>query len=136
MIAKAEAKYVRLSPRKASLVVDMVKGKTVEEAVFILENVNKRAARPIKKVLDSAFANANFNRQEKFLSKDLYISRLLANGGPMLMRYRAATMGRATPVRHRTTHLRVELESVASKGGNAAKKAGKKVKSVKTKAES
>ena len=128
MIAKAEAKYVRMSPRKAGLVVDLLKGKTVEQANFILDNVNKGAAAPIKKVLGSAFANANFNRQEKFLSKDLYISKLLANGGPMLVRFRAATMGRATSVRHRTTHLRVELEAVQEKIGKIEKKSIKRKK--------
>jgi large subunit ribosomal protein L22 len=132
MIAKAEARYVRMSPRKAGLVVDLIKGKTVEEANFILDNVNKVAAVPIKKVLDSAFANANFNRQEKFLSKDLYISKLLANGGPMLVRYRAATMGRATSVRHRTTHFHVELEAVP---GPAVKEVKNSKRTKKTKAE-
>ena len=132
MIAKAEAKYVRMSPRKAGLVADLLKGKTVEQANFILDNVNKGAAVPIKKVLGSAFANANFNRQEKFLSKDLYISKLLANGGPMLVRFRAATMGRATSVRHRTTHLHVELEAVRENLGKIDKKS---IKQKKTKAE-
>jgi len=132
MIAKAEAKYVRMSPRKAGLVVDLLKGKTVEQANFILDNVNKGVAVPIKKVLGSAFANANFNRQEKFLSKDLYISKLFANGGPMLVRFRAATMGRATSVRHRTTHLRVELEAVQKEVGKVDKKS---IKRKKTKAE-
>jgi large subunit ribosomal protein L22 len=135
MIAKAEAKYVRMSPRKAGLVVDLLKGKTVEQANFILDNVNKGAAVPIKKVLGSAFANANFNRQEKFLSKDLYISKLLANGGPMLVRFRAATMGRATSVRHRTTHLCVELEAVEVVREKSEKIEKKSIKRKKTKAE-
>ncbi|HPN72497.1 MAG TPA: 50S ribosomal protein L22 [Candidatus Omnitrophota bacterium] len=133
MIAKAEAKYIRMSPRKAGLVVALIKGKTVEEANFILDNVNKMAAVPIRKVLSSAFANANFNRQEKFLTNDLYISQLSANGGPMLVRYRAATMGRATSVRHRTTHLKVELEVVPERAVKIAEKSKKKKK---TKAES
>jgi len=132
MIAKAEAKYVRLSPRKAGLVMDLLKGKTVEEANFILDNVNKGVAVPIKKVLGSAFANANFNRQEKFLLKDLFISRLSANGGPMLVRFRAATMGRATSVRHRSTHLKVELDMVT---GKIEKKSKRSVRKKKTKAE-
>lgn len=128
MIAKAEAKYVRMSPRKAGLVVALIKGKTVEEANFILDNANKGAVVSIKKVLSSAFANANFNRQEKFLSKDLFISKLLANGGPMLVRYRAATMGRATPIRHRTTHLHVELEAVSQEDVKTVKKSKRNTK--------
>lgn len=115
MVSRAEAKYVRVSSRKVSLVTELIKGKTVDEANFILDNVNKRAAVPVKKVLLSALANANFNRQEKFLKGDLFISRIVADGGPMLMRYRAATMGRATPVRHRTAHIRIELDEVANK---------------------
>ena len=112
MLAKAEAKYIRLSPRKARLVLDLIKGKTVEQANYILDNVNKRAQKPIKKVLNSAFANANQNRTDKVLSKDAYISIIRADSGPYLMRYRAATMGRATPIRHRTSHIHVELEQV------------------------
>jgi large subunit ribosomal protein L22 len=129
MIAKAEAKYIRMSARKARLVVDLIKGKTVEEANFILDNVNKGASTPIKKVLGSAFANANHDRQEKFLSKDVFISSVRADGGPYFMRYRAATMGRATPIRHRTSHLYVELDKVSDKV--IKKKKVSKVKKVK-----
>ncbi len=112
MIAKAEAKYLRLSARKARLVIDLIKGKTVEQAGFILDNTNKGACSPIKKVLRSAFSNANNDRQEKFLEKDLCVSLIYADGGPMLKRYRAATMGRATPIRHRTSHVYIELDKV------------------------
>ncbi|MGB2630680.1 MAG: 50S ribosomal protein L22 [Candidatus Omnitrophota bacterium] len=122
MIAKAEAKYVRLSPKKARLVVDLIRGKTVEEAVYILDNVNKRAKGPIKKVVNSAFANLNQNRTEKILSKDVYISIVRTDSGPYLMRYRAATMGRATPIRHRTSHIRVELDEVVKEKSKKAKK--------------
>ncbi|MCK5451190.1 MAG: 50S ribosomal protein L22 [Candidatus Omnitrophica bacterium] len=112
MIAKAEAKYMRLSVRKTRLVIDLIKGKTVEQAEFILNNTNKGACPTIKKVLDSVFANANNERQEKFLTKDLFISAISADGGPMLKRFRAATMGRATPIRHRTAHIHIELDKV------------------------
>jgi large subunit ribosomal protein L22 len=126
MLAKAEAKYIRISPTKARLVVDLVKGKTVEEAIYILDSANKRACRPIKKVLNSAFANLNFNKQEKILSKDVYISAIKADGGPMLQRWRAATMGRATPIRHRTSHIYVELDKVAVEKKPKKKRAGSK----------
>ncbi len=125
MLAKAEAKYVRISTRKVRLVIDLVKGKTVEEADFILDSVNKRACVPVKKVLGSAFANANYGRKDKLLSKEVYVSGILADGGPMLKRYRAATMGRATPIRHRTTHIRVELDSVTAEKSKQ-KEAGSK----------
>lgn len=110
MQAKAEIKYIRVSPRKVRLVLDLVKGETVEKANFILGGVNKRAAVPVKKAINSAFANLNFNKQDKFVAKDVFISKIKADKGPVLMRYRAATMGRATPVRHKTAHIKVELE--------------------------
>ncbi|MFH1846411.1 MAG: 50S ribosomal protein L22 [Candidatus Omnitrophota bacterium] len=115
MLAKAEAKYLRMSARKAGLVLELINGKTVEQAVAILDNVAKRACGPIKKVLKSAFANANNGKQDKFLEKDLIISKITADGGPMLRRYRAATMGRASIIRHRTTHLHVELDQKVNK---------------------
>ncbi|MDP8298473.1 MAG: 50S ribosomal protein L22 [Candidatus Tantalella remota] len=125
MLSKATAKYVRISPRKARLVVDLIRGKSVEDASSILENVNKRACVPIKKVLGSAFANANNDRQEKLLSKDMFISLIKADGGPMLTRYRAATMGRATPIRHRTAHIHIELDQIEA-DKTKKKKAGSK----------
>ncbi|MBU0683787.1 MAG: 50S ribosomal protein L22 [Candidatus Omnitrophota bacterium] len=124
MLAKAEAKYVRISARKARLVSELIKGKTVEEANFILENVNKRASEPICKVVNSAFANLNNNRSEKMLSKEIVISGIKIDGGPMLKRFRAATMGRASAIRHRTAHIYVELDKVILKKG--PKKGNKK----------
>ncbi len=112
MLAKAKAKYIRISPRKVRLVLDLIKGETVEKANHILDNGSKRAGGMVKKVINSAFANANFGKQKKLLAKNIYISKIKADGGPMLMRYRAATMGRATPVRHRTAHIYVELDMV------------------------
>lgn len=123
MQAKAEIKYVRVSARKARLVLDLVKGKTVENANFILDSTNKRSAALVKKAVNSAFANLNSGKQDKFAAKDVFISKIKADGGPMLKRYRAATMGRATPVRHRTTHIKVELEA---RGGEAKGKEAKK----------
>ncbi|MDP8258880.1 MAG: 50S ribosomal protein L22 [Candidatus Aadella gelida] len=115
MISKAEAKYLRMSARKTRLVVELIKGKSLDKANFILENTNKGACLPIKKVLKSAFANANNEKQEKFLEKDLRISAIRVDGGPMLKRYRAATMGRATSIKHRTLHLYIELDKSITK---------------------
>lgn len=125
MIAKAKVKYIRMSARKTRLVLDLVKGKTVENANFILDTVNKKAGEPVRKLLDSAFANANNDRQEKFLSKDLFISAIRADGGPSLMRFRAATMGRATAIRHRTAHIYIELDQVTTEK-SGSKKVGSK----------
>ncbi len=112
MLAKAEGKYIRIQSRKVRLVTDLVKGKTVEEAGYILNEINKSAAEPIAKVLNSAFANLNNNRQDKLLGNDVFISKITANEGPMLVRYRAATMGRASSIRHRTAHIYIELDKV------------------------
>ena len=130
MISKAEGKYIRISPRKTRLVLDLVRGKTVEEANYILDSMNKRAQRPIKKVINSAFANLNHNKveAEKVPSKDVYISTVTADTGPYLMRFRAATMGRATPIRHRTSHIYVELDKVAVEKKPKAKKTAAKTK--------
>ncbi|MBD3426037.1 MAG: 50S ribosomal protein L22 [Candidatus Omnitrophica bacterium] len=125
MIASAKSKYVRISARKVRLVTELLKGKTVEEANVILDNVNKRACTVLKKVLNSAFANANQDKQEKLLSKDLYISTIKADGGPMLRRYRAATMGRAAIIRHRTAHLYIELDQVKGAKPQKVKKGSK-----------
>lgn len=110
MLATARIKYVKVSARKTRLVLRLIKGKTVEEANSILNSVNKSACLPIKKAVNSAFSNANFNRQDKLLEKDVVISQIKADEGPMFKRYRAATMGRAATIRHRTAHLYVELE--------------------------
>jgi len=110
MLAKAKAKYLRISPRKTRLVAKQLKGKTVAESIYILENLNIKSYLYIKKVINSAFANLNFNRQEKLLEKEIIISSIRIDGGPLLKRYRAATMGRATPIKHRTSHIYVELD--------------------------
>lgn len=125
MLAKAYTKYIRISPRKAGLVVDLVRGKNLEEALAILDNVNKKAGFPIRKTIDSAFANLNSRRSEKLLSKDVVISLLVAESGPTLHRYRAATMGRATAIKHRTTHIYVELDKAS--GADRAESTSKSV---------
>ncbi|MFH1837390.1 MAG: 50S ribosomal protein L22 [Candidatus Omnitrophota bacterium] len=135
MIAKAEAKYVRMSARKTRLVTALIKGKSIEKANFILDNTNKRAAVPVKKVLKSAFSNANNGRQEKFLERDLTISLVRVDGGPLYKRYRAATMGRATSIKHRTVHICLGLEETKTKvkEKKATARAPKKIKKVNNK---
>ncbi|MBF0215390.1 MAG: 50S ribosomal protein L22 [Candidatus Omnitrophica bacterium] len=108
----AKAKWVRISWRKVGLVLALIKGKTVDKANAILEATNKRATVPVRKVIMSAFANINHDRQEKLLEKEVVVKTIKADDGPMLKRYRAATMGRATPIRHRTAHISVQLEAV------------------------
>jgi len=107
MIAKATARYIRISPRRLRDVIPLVKGKDVRLAVEILRNVNKRATVPLEKVIRSAVANA---KQKGYEEDNLFISKIIANPGPILKRYRAASFGRAVMIRRRTSHIHVELE--------------------------
>lgn len=107
MEAKAITRYVRLSPRKARLVADLVRGKSALEALDILEFTNKKAARFIKKTLASAIANAtsNFNMNEE----NLVVSTIMINDGPALKRVMPRAMGRADIIRKPTAHIIVAV---------------------------
>ena len=108
MIAKAHARYVRISPRKIRLIMDEVRGKRVEEALKVLSFMPKKGAKILKKLIESAVANAQENHN---LDVDqLRIAQLYANEGPMLKRWRPRALGRATMIRKRTSHLTVVLE--------------------------
>ena len=104
---KAKAKYVRIAPRKARLVADEVRGKSYEEAVALLQFTNKRAAKLIADVLESAAANAEHN--DDVDPYDLFVREIRVDDGPTIKRYRARAMGRATMIRKRTSHISVEL---------------------------
>ena len=103
----AIAKNVRISPRKANLVAVMVQGKGAEESSVLLSRVPKKAAGLIKKVLDSAIANARHNDNADVSS--LVVKRILVLKAPTLKRFRPISRGRATPLLKRTSHIRVEL---------------------------
>jgi len=107
-VTRAKARFIRVSPRKVRQVIDMIRGKDVVQALMVLNNLNKKSARIVAKVLNSAIANAENNHGLKM--QELYISRIFADQGPMLKRYRAASMGRAVMVRRRTSHITVELD--------------------------
>ncbi len=107
LIAKAYARYIRVSPRKLRIVIDLIRGKKVNQALLILKNINKRARVSVEKALRSALSNAR--RNPHVLHDDLFISRITADQGPTLKRFRAAAMGRATTIRKRTAHLSIEL---------------------------
>jgi large subunit ribosomal protein L22 len=107
MIAQAKAKYLRVSPQKARLVVDLIRGKDVVTSQTLLTHVNKGSKEKILKVLNSAVSNA----KQKGLTEDqLIVSRITATSGPMWKRFRAASFGRATPILRRTTHITIELD--------------------------
>ncbi len=109
MLSRAYARYLRISPRKVRLVADAIRGKGIGQALAILSNLNKRACELLEDVLRSAIANAK--RIPEIKEDDLYISKLLVDGGPILRRYRAASMGRASMICHRTSHISVELDT-------------------------
>ncbi len=104
----AEAKYLNISPQKARLVADLVRGKEVDEALVTLEYTNKKAAGLIRKVLNSAIANAanNFEMEED----TLLLKRILVNKAPTLKRWRAGSRGRFKRILKRNCHIKIELE--------------------------
>ena len=108
MEAKAVAKYIRMSPQKVRLVVDLVRGKKVEEARQILLFTRKYAADPVRKVLCSALANAkqNPNIDENIL----YVKEAFVDQGPSLKRWRARAQWRASAIKKRMSHITVVLD--------------------------
>ena len=110
--ARATAKYVRGSPSKARLVIDLIRGKRAVEALAILRSTNKRVSGPLEKVLRSAIANAQQKAVEeakRIDEDDLVVTAAYANPGPTLKRVRPAPMGRAYRIVHRTSHLTVHV---------------------------
>ncbi len=108
MQAKATAKYVRVSPRKAGQLCGVVRGKNVDEALAILKFTPRESAFLISKVIESAKANAE-NNHEMDVEK-LYIDSIVANQGPTIKRFMPRAMGRATMIRKRTSHIEVVLK--------------------------
>lgn len=106
-VVRAQAKYVRSSARKARLVCEHIRGKSVEEARAILAFAPRAVARDWSKLLESAVANAEHNHELD--GDDLMIAAAHADEGPTLKRFRPRAMGRATPIRKRTSHLTILL---------------------------
>ena len=104
-MVNATAKYVRVSPRKAGDVANLIRGKKVAEAKAILALSPRIAAKLVGKVLDSAVANAENNHELD--ADDLYVVQAYVNGGPTLKRFRPRAMGRASRIRKRTSHITV-----------------------------
>jgi large subunit ribosomal protein L22 len=110
--ARALARYVRVSPQKARLVLDLIRGRRVEEALQVLRFTRKRVARDIEKVLRSALANAERKAEEAGATLDvdqLYVAECYANEGPRWKRIRPAPMGRAYRYQRRTSHILVAV---------------------------
>ncbi len=107
-MAKAEARYVRTSPQKARLVVDLIRGQKAGTAINILRSTNKRMAPVVEKVLRSAIANAE-NRSNDVDVDQLFVTEAYVNEGPRMKRIRPAPMGRAYRYQRRMAHIVVKV---------------------------
>jgi large subunit ribosomal protein L22 len=109
MKSKATARFIRMSPQKARLVVDLIRGKNVNEALMTLKFTNKpKSTREIEKVVKSAVANAT-QKDENVDVDNLFVESCFINEGPRLKRIRPAPMGRAYRYQRRTSHITIEL---------------------------
>lgn len=110
METRAATKFIRVSPRKIRLVMDQVRGRKVEEALNILSFAPQKGARILKKLINSAVANAEQNSDVDVDS--LYIKRLYADEGPTMKRWRPRAQGRATRINKRTSHLTIIVDEM------------------------
>lgn len=126
MSVKAIAKGVRMSPRKVSEVASLVRGRSVNDALVILEHTPRRAAVAVRKTIQSARANAENNHN--FKPDSLQIIEISVTAGPRIKRFRPAAHGRALPFQRKTSHIRVVVDGeqrVAKKPAQAAEKEAK-----------
>ena len=107
MIVIAQAKFLRISAPKTRQVIDLIRYKDVLQAQAILANLNKRPKEFLVKILKQAVANA---KVKGFNPEQLYISKAICNIGPTWKRFKAAGFGRASPIKKRTSHIRIELD--------------------------
>ncbi len=111
----ARLRYLQASPQKVRLVADLIRGRGVQDATNVLQLSSKAAARPLRKLLKSAVANAE-QRQEAIDVDRLYVKEITVDGGPMLKRMRPAPQGRAYRVLKRQSHITVKLDTRAEPG--------------------
>ena len=105
----AKAKYVRISSTKVRLVINLIRGKSIADAVAVLKNTPQAASPIVEKVLNSAVANAENNKG--LLRDDLIVAEVFADQGPTLRRFRPCSKGRATRIRKRSSHITIILDS-------------------------
>ena len=123
MQTQAVLKFVRLSPQKARLVADLVRGKKVDEALNILKFSNKRAARILKKVLDSAIANAENNNGADV--DELAVNEIFVDEGPVMKRTMPRAKGSADRISKRTSHVTIRVSDEQKQKAKKAKPAAK-----------
>jgi large subunit ribosomal protein L22 len=119
--ARASARYVRMTPMKVRRVVDLIRGMEVREALAVLQFAPQAASEPVAKVLASAVANAEHNQQLD--PESLIVSVAYVDEGPTMKRFRPRAQGRAYRIRKRTSHITIEVESIAQTARPAAKAA-------------
>jgi len=107
MIAKAEGKFLRLSPPKVRQVIDLMRDKDVASAQALLANISKRPKEYLTKLLKQAVSNA---KVKGFGAEQLYVSKIICDVGPSWKRFKAGAFGRAAPILKRTSHIKIELD--------------------------
>ena len=131
---RAESRFMRVSPQKARLVLDLIKGRRVEDALNTLAFTKKRVAATVEKLLRSALENANYLSAEKGLDVNvdsLYVKHAAANDGPRMKRIRPAPMGRAYRYVRRIAHIELVLAERGTNGQTVASVAGEETASAK-----
>ena len=127
MEARAVARHVRVTPMKARRVVDLIRGKRAVEAVTVLQFAPQAASDPVRKVLQSAIANARFHADQNaaaFDERDLVVAEAFVDEGPTMKRFRPRAQGRASRINKRTSHITVIVKSADSTTAKTAKKNG------------
>ncbi|GJM44023.1 MAG: 50S ribosomal protein L22 [Gemmatimonadota bacterium] len=125
MEATARAKHMRISPRKMRLVVDLIRGQNVENALVILQGTRKKASPLVEKLLRSAVANALFVGEEeeegpRMNVDELFVKKVFVDGGPTMKRFRPRSMGRANRIKKRTSHLTIVVGTKKERAASAA----------------
>ena len=132
---RAQARFMRVSPQKARLVLNLIKGRKVEDALNTLAFTKKRVAATVEKLLRSAVENANYLSSEKNIDVDvdkLYVKQAVANDGPRMKRIRPAPMGRAYRYVRRIAHIELVLAEKGANSGSVASVAGEEAGAAKT----
>jgi large subunit ribosomal protein L22 len=125
---QAVAKFVRISPRKARLVTDNIRGRSVPEARTILAFTERAAAVEIEKVLSSAVANAESNPALQWRGDELVVAAVYVDGGPTIKRWRARARGRVARIKKRTCHITIQVAQTAAAAAPAVEQAPAKPK--------
>jgi large subunit ribosomal protein L22 len=132
---RAQVRFTRVSPQKARLVLELIKGRKVEDALNILVFTKKRVAATVEKLLRSALENANYLSSEKGIDVDvdkLYVKDAVANDGPRMKRIRPAPMGRAFRYVRRIAHIEIVLAERGKSGEGLATVVGEETATAKT----